>query len=171
MPELDWTIEFGPRFLYYLYRNSKVAQIRIGLPLRGSLSTNFIKWRSVGYVIAPTFQIDLYNIFYIEKLDLYFICTPTYLSKGVAEYFYQIDPQYQTTDRLAYDARAGFLGTEISLALKYNWGNKNLILGSQFSDFTQSVNSQGYLHRNSINWSMLIAFSWLFFESKERALK
>lgn len=169
MPELDWTAEIGPRLLYYFYRDYD-TQIRLGFPIRTSFATDFIKWYSVGYVVAPTFQIDKYN-FIAEKLDLYFIFTPTYLSEHKADYFFQIDPQYQTSERQAYDAKSGFLGTEISLALKYRWGSKNILIGSQYSDYSQSANTLSYLHRNRINWSYLVAFSWIFFESEELGTK
>lgn len=170
MPELDWTGEIGPRILYYFYRNKQTAQVRIGLPIRGSFATNFSKWHGVGYIIAPTFQIDLYNVG-LNKLDLFFLYTPTYISEGVADYFYQVDPQFQTAERKFYDAKAGFLGNEISLAVKYQWGSKNIILASQYADFSQSANTRSYLHRSNINWSFLVAFGWVLFESEARGIK
>lgn len=170
MPDLDWTAEIGPRLLYYFYKDSNIAQIRMGLPIRASFATDFIKWYGIGYVIAPTFQIEKYN-FMTERLDLYFTYTPTYLSEREADFFYQIDPQYQTSERRIFDAKSGFLGSEISLAIKYRWDNKNIIVGTQYSDYSQSANAQSYLHRNSVNWSYLIAFGWILFESEESGTK
>ncbi len=171
MPELDWTFEIGPRLLYYIYRNKSLAQVRVGLPLRASFATNFASWNGLGYIFAPTFQIDLYNSFMIDNLNLYFIVTPTYLNQGLAAYFYQVDNRYQTSARPAYDAKAGFLGTELSLAIKYSWAHKSIVVGTQYADFSQSANSQAYLHRRNITWSFLVAFGWILFETEARGVK
>lgn len=167
MPNLDWTAEIGPRLLYYFLRDKGVMQIRIGLPVRSVFATDFTKWYGVGYVVAPTFQIDKYN-FMFDKLAIFLMYTPIYISEGMADYFYQIESQYQTESRTAYDAKTGFLGNEISLAFKYKWGNKNIIIGSQLSDYSQSANTQSFLHRSNINWSFIAALSWVLYESEAR---
>lgn len=170
MPNLDWTAEVGPRLVYYFYRNPVVAQVRVGFPVRANFATDFVKWTGVGYVFAPTFQVDKYN-FLMDGLDLYFNYSPSFISEGIADYFYQIDPQFQTVERNTFDAKSGFLGTEISLAIKYQLGNKRLIIGAQYSDFSQSANSQSYLHRSNINWSYVVAMSWVLYQSEERRIR
>lgn len=166
MPELDWTGEIGPRLLYYFYRNKSDAQIRLGLPVRTSFSTDFIRSKSVGYIVAPTFQIDKYN-FLVESLSLYFNITWTFIDKNQARYFYQIDPIYSNSTRAAYDAKAGHLSYDLDLAFKYRWNKKTLLLATRYTDFSGSANNQSYLHRTSVNWSTFIGFSWILGESEE----
>ena len=89
MPNLDWTAEIGPRLIYYIYRNPEVAQLRIGIPVRSSFATDFLKWYGVGYVFAPTIQLDKYN-FLTEKLDLFLHYTAHFTSEGVADFFYRV---------------------------------------------------------------------------------
>lgn len=171
MPALDWTLEIGPRLLYYFYRDPQKAMVRIGLPLRLAFATNFgDEFKNIGYTLAPTFQIDLYNVL-TRGLDLYYIANLNYLSEGQADYFYQIDPQYQTTERAAYDARAGYLSYDMSLSLKYEWDKKIIALGTRFADYTESVNRTAYLHRQNIEWNVFIALGWLFYESDERGFE
>lgn len=170
MPNLDFTLEVGPRLLYYFYRNKNVGQVRIGIPYRASVATNFTKWYGVGAVFAPVFQIDKYNVF-IENLDLYFSHSLNYLDEGQADYFFQIDPVYQTADRATYDAKSGFLSSSTSLAVKYQWKNKMLLLASSYTDYSQSANTKSYLHRNNINWSYFVGFGWIIGESEERGVK
>ena len=126
MPNLDWTAEIGPRLIYYVYRNPELAQLRIGIPLRANFATDFVKWYGVGYVFAPAIQLDKYN-FLAEKLDLAIHYTAHFISAGVANFFYRIDPQFQNTDRTTYEGKGGFLSHDISLALKYRFNNKNLM--------------------------------------------
>lgn len=170
MPNLDWTAEIGPRLVYYFYRDPKVAQVRIGIPLRTNIATTFVKWYGVGYVFAPTLQFDQYNLI-MDRLDLLFHYTAHFISEGVADYFYRIDTQYQTPQRNAYEGHAGFLGNEVTLAIKYGFGNKNIIVGAQFADFSQSANRGSYLHRSDVNWSFVLGLGWVLYQSEERGKK
>lgn len=166
MPELDWTGEVGPRLLYYFYRDKSNAQVRFGLPIRTTFSTDFVRIQSVGYVVAPTFQIDKYN-FLTESLSLYFNITWTYIDKNQARYFYQIDPIYSNSTRASYDAKAGPLSYDLDFALKYRWDKKTLLLATRYTDFSGSTNNQSYLHRTSVNWSTFVGFSWILGQSEE----
>lgn len=170
MPNLDFTGEIGPRLTYYLYRDKNIAQVRIGLPLRGTFATDFKKWYGVGFVLAPIFQANKYN-FLFENLDLFFSHTLNYLDNGQADYFFEVSTKYETPERSAYDAHAGFLGSSTSLALKYQWNNKILLLATSYSDYTQSANTASYLHRSNINWTNFIGFGWIFSKSEKRGIK
>ena len=168
MPNLDWTLEIGPRLLYYFYRDSQWGNIRIGIPIRKSISTDFQTTRDVGYIFAPTFQIDRYHILGEQNLDLYFIMTLNYLNEGEARFFYQVDPQYQTLERKSYQAKDGFLGTDYSLSFKYEHKQKIFLVGANYSDFSSSANRESFLHRADSSWSYFVGFGWIFFESEEK---
>lgn len=165
MPALDWTLEIGPRLLYYFFKDKNIGQVRVGLPFRTVVGTNFTKWYSVGNLVSPTLQIDKYN-FLANDLDFYFIYNFTYADEGEADYFYQIEPIYSNAERLAFDAKSGFWGYDVSLALKYNFNKFKLIWGSRYSDYSGSANSQSYLHRSNINWSHFFGVTWLLYESE-----
>ncbi len=170
MPNLDWTAEIGPRIIYYIYRNPTDSQLRIGIPVRTNFATNFVKWYGVGYVFAPIVQYDKYN-FLTENLDLFIHYTAHFITEGVADFFYRVDPQFETVQRPAYKGQPGFLSHEYSLAFKYRFNNKNLIVGTQYSDFSQSANTGSSLHRSNVNWSYVLAFNWVLHESAARGIK
>lgn len=167
MPALDWTLEIGPRLLYYLHRSKEFGKIRFGIPLRSSFSTDFITTKQVGYLFAPSLQIDKYN-FPLDNMTLYFSTSINYLSEGLADYFYEVDSVYQTTERAAYNAKSGYLGWETYLATKYEADGKIALLGLRYSDFNGSANTDSYLHRTNSSWSYFIALGWLLFESEQR---
>jgi hypothetical protein len=170
MPNLDWTLEVGPRLLYYFLRSDKVT-VRAGLPLRYSFSTTtFTTWKQVGSIFAPTLQFDFYHVG-TENLNLYLMSDFNYYNEGEANYFFEVDPQYQTADRAAYNAVAGYVGYNLSAAAKYEIGKANFILGSRYSDYSDSANSQSPLHKTSVNWTYFVGFGWVFFESEQRELK
>jgi MipA family protein len=170
MPALDWTLELGPRLLYYFYKNPHTATVRIGLPLRSTSATNFSnKFKVIGYTLAPTFQVDLYNVIF-EKFDLFFIANLNYLNEGQANYFYQVESQYQTPERSTYDAQAGYLSYDLALSAKYEWSKKIVFVGARYADYTESVNRTSSLHRQNIEWNFFVGLGWLFFESDERGV-
>ena len=169
MPKLDWTLEVGPRFLYYFYRDANWGNVRLGLPLRKSYATNFQFTKEVGYLFSPTFQIDKYN-FLSKNLDLFFILTFNYFDEGEADYFFEIDPNYATSERNAYNAKQGLLSYDFSLTIKYQAEQKLFLLGTQYSDFSQSANRDSFLHKTNSSLSYFIGFGWLLFESEEKVL-
>ncbi len=168
MPNLDWTIEFGPRLLYYFYRDSNVGNIRVGVPFRMAVSTDFQRTKEVGYIFAPTFQIDRYK-FLSDNLNIYFTLTLNYLSEGEADYFYQIEPLYETPERNSYDAKSGLLGYDASFSAKYEWNQKLFLIGAKYSDFSASANKGSYLHRTDSSWSYFVGLGLVLFESEEKA--
>jgi outer membrane protein len=170
MPNLDWTGEIGPRFLYYIYREKNFGYVRFTIPYRFTFATNFTKWYSVGTNFAPTFEIDKVN-FLLEHLTLSFSHHLNYFDQGQADYFFQVNSEYQTSERPYYDAKAGLLGSSTSLSLKYQWDDKTLILGSSYSDYSNSVNTQSSLHKNSINWTHFVGFGWILSKSLERGVR
>jgi hypothetical protein len=167
MPALDWTLEVGPRLLYYLHRSKEFGKIRLALPLRSSFSTDFITTKQVGYLFAPSLQIDKNN-FPIDNMTLYFSASINYLSEGLADYFYEVNSAYQTSERAAYNAKSGYFGWETYLATKYEHNNKIFLMGLRYSDFNGSVNTESYLHRTNSSWSYFVALGWLLFESDQR---
>lgn len=167
MPKLDWTLELGPRLLYYFYQNPNKAMFRFGFPFREVLVTDFQSLRHIGSTVAPTLQADFYNIF-TQDLNFYMIANWNFLNEGLADYFYGVSPSYQTATRPAYDARAGFLSYDLSLSASYQWKKVILLLGSRYSDYSQSTNTMSPLHRKNIDWNYFLAVGWMFYESDAR---
>lgn len=165
MPKLDWTIEFGPRLLYYFYKNPELAQVRVGLPLRSAFATDFQRIRSVGYTVSPTFQIDFYNVL-TPNLNFYFIANYDWLDEGLADYFYQIDPQFQTAERESYDARSGGLGYDLSVSSKYQIDHLMMLFAARYSNYKDSNNRASFLHKKDDSWTYFLAVGWVFYKSE-----
>lgn len=168
MPKLDWTIEFGPRLLYYFYKNPELAQVRMGFPLRSAFATDFQRIRSVGYTVSPTFQIDFYDVL-VPNLNFYFIANYDWLDEGLADYFYQVDPQYQTAERSAYDARSGGLGYDLSISTKYQVDQMMMLFATRYSNYVDSSNRASFLHKKDDNWTYFLALGWVFYKSDKAA--
>lgn len=168
MPDLDWTLEIGPRLLYYFSKDERKT-VRMGLPLRAAFTTDFSTTRYIGYTVAPTFQVDWYDL-PAEKLSLYFIANAVFLNRSQAAYFYDVDSRYATAERAAYSAREGYLGYNLSLAFKYNPNRTLFVGGVRFADYGASANAAGPLHRKSTEWIYFAAVGIMLFESDEREI-
>lgn len=168
MPNLDWTFEIGPRLLYYFYKDPAWGQVRMGLPLRASFSTDFSHTRYLGFTVAPDLEFDRYDFAGIKNLSLYTSATLNYLSEGLADYFFQITPSEQTTDRLPYDAKAGLMSWETSVGFRYDYGSQFFLAGYRYSDLSISANRDSYLHRTDHNWSYVVSVGFTMFESEDR---
>ncbi|AGH95380.1 MipA/OmpV family protein [Pseudobdellovibrio exovorus] len=170
MPDLDWTFEIGPRLLYYFAKDERKT-VRLGLPLRAAFTTDFNTTRHIGYTLAPTFQVDWYDL-PIPDLSLYFISTATFLTRGQAGYFYDVDARYATPERPTYHAREGYLGYDLSLAFKFSSATSRFLLvgGTRYADYGGSVNVSGPLHRKSNEWIYFAAIGFMLFESEAREI-
>lgn len=167
MPDLDWTLEIGPRLLYYFIKDERQT-LRVGLPLRAAFTTDFTTSRHIGYTLAPTFQFDWYDL-PAEGLSLYFIATAVFMNRSQAGYFYDVAAQYATAERPSYEAKQGYLGYDLSVAFKYSPSSKLLLVGgTRYADYGGSVNVDGPLHRKSNEWIYFAAIGFMLYESDAR---
>lgn len=166
MPNLDWTAEIGPRINYFLIREGTAQRLRLGLPLRALLVTNFQYLDFVGYVIAP--EIEFQKNFLCTTCFWSTTLTSSFVSQGVANFFYQVEPRFETAERSKYSARAGFLGTDISEVLMVDRNPYLFFLGLTHSLRNQSANIDSPIFRARYNTSAFAAFSWFFAYSVQR---
>jgi len=115
MPDLDLIFEIGPKLIYTFYNTSQ-DQFSFELPVRMVYSTDFRAFDSHGYIISPEF---FYRHTFFDKLSFILSSAALYGSESYHEYFYQVDPQYVTPSRKAYNAKAGHGGLRNKLVLAY----------------------------------------------------
>lgn len=115
MPALDYMFGVGPQWIY------KGLATRDGGPtlhlkLRALMSTDFKHLDPRGYSIDPELRWRIPAIGGTPaRLSL--SLQPTWASRSLSRYFYQVDPTEATATRPAYTARAGYLGTEAAATL------------------------------------------------------
>lgn len=106
MPDLDWTLQLGPELRFEVMHNS-FHTMYLRLPLRFVAQTDFShRFEYLEWNFAP----GLRNVFdmgeygeLVTRLDL------DYASEKYSDMFYQVDPQYATPTRPAYNAKEGLL--------------------------------------------------------------
>lgn len=117
MADLDFVFELGPRLQFDFYESSDQRfKFRAALPLRAAFATDFKSSDTIGYIFSPYIQFR-YKLGLESSLSI----GPMWASEEYHDYFYQVSPQQANADRPAYNARAGYSGSRITLTANYRW--------------------------------------------------
>lgn len=113
MDDLHPVFELGPRLQLVLFE-SKMSRFRLtaAFPLRMAVASNLRDTRSVGFVFSP------YLLAHFDhEWDADFSIGPIWASEKFHDYVYEVDPQFATTTRPAYDAEGGYSGIRFTFAM------------------------------------------------------
>jgi hypothetical protein len=86
------------------------------------------------------------------------------------DYFYQVDPEFVTPTRAAYDADAGYLGSNITFGVAKRFNSRfRLVLGTRLGIHNGATNDDSPLFEDNFNLSVFSAFFWSIFQSEKLA--
>lgn len=173
MPELDFLLEVGPQAVYkikdYTFKNGGNARLNASLQLRAAFSTDFSEINNRGFVLNPV-------ITYQQRGRLF---NDTALSASIGlvfaterfhDYFYEVSDQFITEQRSAYDAKGGYLGTNLAVSLSFPISKAVrgfAGLGAQIH--SGSVNEDSPLYEKDITYSIGLGFVWRLYKSETKA--
>jgi outer membrane scaffolding protein for murein synthesis (MipA/OmpV family) len=115
MPALDYLFGLGPQLVYKGLRQHWGSPT-LHLKARSLVSTDFRKVHGRGVAFDPELRWHL-GALAGERTTLTLGIQPTWASRHLMRYFYEVEPAQATPERPAYRARAGYLGTELNLLL------------------------------------------------------
>ena len=85
-------------------------------------------------------------------------------------FFYDVQPQFATAERPAYNAKPGYLGTDLTFSyintLTERW---EFVAGTRISLNQGASNKNSPLYTKDYGIGVYAAFTWKFWESKTRA--
>ena len=169
MPDLDFLFGIGPQLRFKLINDPGHRKLNLNVQARAVYSTDFSSVDSRGYVFNPKLN---YTREHVTDLDLNVFTSvgPIFATEKLMDYFYQVDPEFVTPERPAYDADAGYLGSNITVAVSKRFNSKfRLLLGTRLGIHTGATNDDSPLFRDELNLSVFTAFMWSMFQSEERA--
>jgi outer membrane protein len=108
MPDLDWLGEFGPRVMVHLKRG-RDYKLDLLFPVRGAFSTDFSQINGRGFIFHPEISYEYYKVFRVPVV-FEAHAGPVWVTENMADYFFQVDPQYATASRPEFDAAGGYWG-------------------------------------------------------------
>jgi outer membrane scaffolding protein for murein synthesis (MipA/OmpV family) len=173
MPDLDATLEIGPMLDVTLAQDTPSPldfnwRLRLRLPVRFALASDFSSVESIGVVSWPHLNLDTRQRFWGGEWWFGLNVGPQYASRRYNEYFYSVQPQYATPTRPAYDAPGGYGGTIFLASLSRRF--KNIWAGGylRYDTLSGAAFDQSPLVRRSSYYSAGLAIAWVFAESSER---
>lgn len=165
MPELDWLGGVGPQWIYKGFANQGGPTLH--LKLRALLSTDFRRVDARGFSLDPEVRWRLPRVFG-SPAALTLAVQPTWATRRLHEYFYQVTPAEATPERPAYSARAGYLGTEFGATLSHrparDW---SWFVTARLMSLHGAANADSPLLRDRSNVSVGAGIVWTPWRSRE----
>ena len=172
MPDLDFIFELGPQLKLRLgkfeFEQHGKGEFFLNLQARAAFSTDFSGFDKRGYVFQPVFSYRQRG-WLSEKTALSVSLSPTWATEKLHDYFYQVDSDFITDERSAYDAKGGYLGTDLSVGLSFN-ANENIRIFTfaRASLHSGAANEQSPLFKEKSTYAFGIGMVWRLWESEEK---
>tara|TARA_B110000908_G_scaffold141300_1_gene168833 strand:+ start:250 stop:1152 length:903 start_codon:yes stop_codon:yes gene_type:complete len=172
MPDLDFIFELGPQLRVLLskfeFELHGKGELFLNLQARAAFSTDFSGFNKRGYVFQPVLSYRQRG-WLSEKTALSISLSPTWATEKLHDYFYQVDSDFVTEQRSAYDAESGYLGTDLSVGLSFNATEDiRIFTFARASLHSGSANEDSPLFRDKSTYSYGIGMVWQLWESEEK---
>ncbi len=167
MPDLDYLFGIGPQLIFKLIDEPGDRKLNLNLQARAVYSTDFSSVNSQGYVFNPKLRYSRENL---TDLDLKFFAStgPVFATEDLMDYFYGVQPEFVTPKRPAFDADAGYLGSNLTFAVSKRFNKRfRLWAGTRLGVHHGATNDDSPLFKDNINGSVFMAFFWSIFQSEK----
>jgi len=161
MPDLDATFEIGPVLEVCLWQHCNGdRKLQFRLPVRAVFSTDFGTIASRGGSAHPNLNFDIKNIGPNGGWNFGMAVGPLYATERYHDYYYEVAPFYATPVRPAFDARGGYSGSRVTLALskryQHFWvgafARYDTLNGARFEDSPLVRSEHAFMAGLSIAW-------------------
>ena len=167
MPDLDTSFEVGPSLEVCLWRNCHgERKLQFRLPMRAMFTTDFGSIESRGGLINPHINYDMKNIGPGGGWNLGLSAGALYASERYHDYYYEVAPQYATATRPAYDARGGYSGSRVSIALSKRFKRMWVGAFARYDNLSGAVFEDSPLMRVGHSFMAGFGVAWIFAQSE-----
>ena len=138
--------------------------------LRAVLSTDFSSVQGQGVVLGSKLNYRRDGLFN-PRLSVLASIGPVWASERLHDYFFEVDPQFATDSRPAFDADGGYLGTDARLGLMYKFRpNLRLVAGFAASVHDGSANTDSPLYERDSTNGFAVGLVWQIRRSADSVL-
>ncbi len=164
MPDLDPVLELGPSLNVRLARSAS-STLRMRLPVRAQVASDFHSLRGVGVVTNPNLNLD---VRLGDGWRLGFVGGVLFGDRRNHGYYYSVAPEFARAGRPAYEAPGGYSGAQAIAALSKRWGSW-FVAGFVKQDFLRGAAFEASpLVEKRAGVAAGIAFTWTFAQSEKR---
>ena len=164
MSDLHLTGQIGPRLNWTIYQADDRPTISLHLPLRYARD---IKNNNLGWVAEPSIRVDRKNLGTSGKFSARFSTGLLYARKQYNQYYYQVQSEFATDSRAAYQAGSGLNNYFINLSGAYQL-SKTLNIGgfTRWKFLSGGVVEDSPLVTDENYFAIGIGISWIFKQSE-----
>jgi outer membrane scaffolding protein for murein synthesis (MipA/OmpV family) len=166
MPDIDPTIELGPMLKVLLAASdNRNHALSVRIPVRAVISVPDFDNR--GWVFVPYLNYDIFNVFGQKWLEFGASVGVIYGSEKFHDYYFQVDPQYATPTRPAYDAKAGYSGTQFTVTLSKRFESFYIGGYARYENLSGTAFEDSPLVRQDHLFLAGVVVTWIFAKSSE----
>lgn len=159
MNDLDSVIEIGPRILVDLLKsNDKNLRLRFALPLRTAYATDFNQTENIGLVLSPYLEVRYVTSAWETEVAI----GPMWANERYHDYYYEVGQQDVTATRAAYNAKAGYSGSRLTLTTSKRVGELYFGVFARYDDLTGASFIDSPLVKKENSLMLGFALSWVF---------
>lgn len=172
MPDLDFIFELGPqlklRLTNFEFKRHGKGELFLNLQTRAAFSTDFSSLDYRGLVLQPELAYRQKG-WLSDKTALSISLAPTWASERLHDYFYQVDSEFANSERQAFNARGGYLGTDLSIGVSFNASHDvRIFLGGNVAIHSGAANVDSPLFKKKSTYSLGVGLVWRLYESEEQ---
>jgi len=168
MPDLDYLFGVGPQLVYKGLR-SWPGSPTLHLKANAVASTDFSDLRSRGGTLETELRWRFRAPGGVPGSQLILGVEPTWASRQLQAYFYEVAPAYATAERPAYTARAGYFGTTFKAAYSQRLSEStSWFLAVRTIALQGAANRESPLMRRDSSFAVGAGIVWTPWRSSER---
>lgn len=168
MPDLRSTVEIGPSIDLHLFKSAdERIKLDVRLPLRGVFTVQ-ARPHSIGAVFAPNAAIDIKDVLGFQGWYFGALAGPLFADHRYHDYFYTVAPGFATPQRPAYEASAGYSGSEFLVALSKRYSQFWVGAYVRHDTLAGAVFENSPLVKRDNYWASGVGMAWIIHQSKRR---
>lgn len=172
MPDLDFLFEIGPQLEISLLDKAIASggqlKLRFTSEVRAVLATDFRGIDDQGFVAEAGIGMNYRNV-RRSGIDLLAAFDVTYGNERLQDYFYEVDPEFATQDRPEFDARGGYLQSELFVGIGLQpLKNVRVFVGSFTGLHDGASNEDSPLFEEKTTTGFALGVVWRIAQSKRQ---
>jgi len=165
MPDIDPTVETGPSLYVFLARNeTRDRSWSLRLPWRAAAATDLRHVQRIGWVFAPSLNFDVTGL--AGGWDIGVAAGPMYASEDYHDYYYEVQSVYATAVRPAYDARAGYSGSRMTLTASRRYPRFWVAGFARYDNLSGAVFADSPLVKKKESFMAGVGIAWILATSR-----
>jgi outer membrane protein len=165
MADLKPAIEVGPTAIFTLWRASdQKIKLDFRAPLRTSITVESSP-KNIGWVFAPSLNLDFKDPAGMTGWNLGFLAGPIFNDRRYNDHFYSVSTADATATRAAYQAKGGFAGSQVTMAVTKRFQRYWVGGYTRYDSLAGAVFKDSPLVKTQNNFSAGFAIAWVFNQS------